>query len=585
MIKMKLNYFFVIFIAASMVLSCKLQKKENAASDIWTPKDTSWKQLSVREKIGQTMLLRINPKEELTIGNGSYKSFFGLYPIGGFFIHSDVVNHMAKPDSAAAFIRRLVKAYAESSKTPLFIQEDYENGVGGTVKGYTEMPNPMAIGAANDTLLAWNLGKSVALEARSLGMNWLLHPVADLNMHPLNSLVGTRSISDNPDLAIKLLTRQIRAMQKYGVAATIKHFPGDGVDYRDQHMITTENSLSMDEWWKYHGRVFQELINAGASTIMLGHIRLPSFQKEKINGFLPPATLSKELIVDLLKGKMNFKGVVISDALEMGGFQQYYPTRISSQIACFAAGCDVLLWPDYAYMDTLEAKINKKEIPMSRLDDAVARIWALKEKLGLLDKDHPVFGKLIPEDKSLAEQTEKEIAQKAVTLVSNERKSVPFLPGKGKRILFCIVTPNATRHQEVEKFEPTFNALKNLGFLVDTVFHHALVNPSIKETEIYDRMIFAFKREIFNPFSSTILNDTEAFMVWTISSLPQAKVITISYGDPYVHSRYFERVGASVNAYSDDPQTQLAVVNALTGQIPFKGISPVYLHDIRPLKR
>jgi beta-N-acetylhexosaminidase len=581
---MKTNRFLLLPLALLAVMGCTNPNLKVKSQINWSPKDSSWKQLSLREKIGQTMLMKIDPLEEINIGKGSYKIFFEKYPVGGFFIHSTVVEQMAKPDSAASDIRNLVKKYNENSKIPLFIQEDYEDGVGGTVFGYTEMPNSMSLGAANDEKLAYDYGKSVALEARSLGMNWLLHPVADLNMNPLNSLVGTRSISDNPDLVIKLRIQQIKAMQEAGIASTIKHFPGDGVDYRDQHMITTENSLSMNDWWKNHGKVFQALINSGASSVMLGHIRLPAYQKERINGFLPPATLSKELIVDLLKGKMNFTGVVISDALEMGGFQQYYATRISSQLACFAAGCDVLLWPDLAYMDSLEAKINRKEIPISRINDAVARIWALKEKLGLFEKDHKFFGELTDKDKEFAMQTEKKIAQKAITLIANRRRSLPIKPAKGKRILFCIVTPDATKDREVKKFAITFKALRNLGFIVDTAFHSSFVNPPLKETDIYDRMIFAFKREIFNPFSSTILNDTESFMVWTISSLPPDKVLTISYGDPYVHNRYFERAGASINAYCDDPQTQLAVVEAITGQIPFRGKSPVFLRDTTPEK-
>lgn len=132
--------------------------------------------------------------------------------------------------------------------------------------------------------MAYNYGKSVALECRSLGISWVLHPVADLNLNPLNPIANTRSISDDPDKAIRLLSRQIKGLQANGVAATIKHFPGDGVDYRDQHLMTTCNSLSREKWNQYHGKVFQALIDSGVACIMPGHITLPCYQKEKKEG-------------------------------------------------------------------------------------------------------------------------------------------------------------------------------------------------------------------------------------------------------------------------------------------------------------
>lgn len=573
--------FYSAIIAFLVATGCKMSNKEGVnQQDAWLPKDTSWKQLTLREKIGQTMLMKTDPKMEMELGNGSYKTLLEKYPVGGFFVANWVVNQYAQPDSAISYIKSLVRTYAENTKIPLVFQEDYESGVGHSVKGLAKMPCLMAVGATGDTSLAYDYGKSIAMESRSLGMNWLLHPVADLNMNSLTSLVTSRSVSDNAEFAINMLKQQIKAMHRQGVAATIKHFPGDGVDYLDQHMVTTNNSLTMDEWWKKHGYVFQELINSGADAVMTGHITLSHYQKEKIDGFLPPATLSKELTTDLLKGTMGFKGVVISDALEMGGFQQYYPTRISSQIACFEAGTDMLLWPDYAYMDTLEAKIKRNEIPMSRLDDAVARVWALKEKLGILKKDYKIFHDLNDSAKTFVTMTAERIAEKSITLVSNRKEIVPMKVEKGKRIYFGIVTPKANRESEVKNFRTTIEAFEKLGYIVDTVLTNDVLNPSLDMVSKYDRMIYAFIRAPFNPFSSKILNDDEAFTVWKISSLPPNKVITISYGDAYIHHRYFRRVGASINVYNSNPFSQIAVVKALTGQIPFLGKSPVILHDV-----
>jgi len=171
----------------------------------------------------------------------------------------------------------------------------------------TSFPNEMALGAANSPELAFEYGKSMANESRSVGVIWVLHPVADLNLNPFNPIINIRSISDDPDQAIKLLSQQIRGLQSNGVAATIKHFPGDGVDFRDQHLLTSCNSLPLEVWKQKHGKVFQALIYSGVACIMPGHITLPAYQKEKINGMNPPATLSKELLTGLLKEEMGFR--------------------------------------------------------------------------------------------------------------------------------------------------------------------------------------------------------------------------------------------------------------------------------------
>ena len=250
------------------------------------------------------MLMLPDYKMEMNLGNGSLESFFTKYPIGGYFMGWKLFDGIAEKDMVS-FMKRRAREYEKASKYPLIFQQDYERGL--DLPGMTELPVEMALGAANSVELAYNYGKAVALESRSVGVNWVLHPVADLNLNRFNPITNTRSISDNPDLAIKLLNKQIEGLQQNDVAATIKHFPGDGVDFRDQHLVTTCNTLSMKDWWKNHGKVFQALIDHGAAAIMPGHISLPAYQKETIEGLHPPATLSKELLTDLLKGDMGFK--------------------------------------------------------------------------------------------------------------------------------------------------------------------------------------------------------------------------------------------------------------------------------------
>ena len=157
--------------------------------------------------------------------------------------------------------------------------------------------------------------------------------------------------------------------------------------------------------------MFQELINQGAASVMIGHITLPAYQKERPNGRPLPATLSREIITGLLKQEMGFKGVVISDALNMGGLLSYYPTQVETEIQAFKAGTDVLLWPSLEYMDELEKRIQSGDIPMARLEDAVSRVWAMKRRFGLLDRRTEIAAPLTEAQRKNSEDTAKHVAE------------------------------------------------------------------------------------------------------------------------------------------------------------------------------
>ena len=209
------------------------------------------------------------------------------------------------------------------------------------------MPYMMALGATKNEQLAYDYGKATALEARYIGANWTFSPVCDLNINKRNPLINVRGLTDDANLGCKMLSNIIKGMQENGIAACAKHFPGDGVDYRDQHITTTCNSLSMEEWWSTFGKTYKAFIDSGVKTIMAGHITLPDYPQELSKKFgLPlPATLNKHLITDLLKGELGFEGIVVTDALNMGGFKGWFDSQEVAELESFKAGCDMMLWP------------------------------------------------------------------------------------------------------------------------------------------------------------------------------------------------------------------------------------------------
>jgi len=564
-----------------IIISCnrfKEDKLPEAISYNFTPKDTTWKQLSIREKIGQTMIVRAFHKSQVE-EFGSIENMMKTYPIGGLFIPWwDYLNTPPR-NQVISTIKKAVLDYENASKYPMIVTEDFERGVGSIYSEFTNMPSEMALGAANRTDLAYKFGNAIAKESNVLGINWLLHPLVDLNMNPLQDLVIERAISDDATRAYPLLKAQIQGMNAQGVVATIKHFPGDGATIKNQHLITSANNLSVPEWNATFGTLYQKMINNGAPCIMVGHIRFPAYQKEKRNGVLLPASLSEELMVGLLKKKMKFNGIIMSDALNMGGVAGYYDSEIETSLAAFKAGVDMVLWPTLKFMDSLEVRIKRGEIPMSRLDDAVERIWGVREHYDLLKKKNSIFYTLSDSEKRTIKKDGQEIANTAVTLLTDSIK-IPLKPSENKRI--AIV--NISHKNRTKELRLTQNLLQEKGFVVDTILH----NPGFLEWEenlkffdTYDKVLVAFENRYFNPLGASLLKDKEALAVWTMGMLPQHKIIAVSYSNPYYVNFYFDNAYIGINAYSLNAFSQKAVVDALTGVIPFKGTTPVKLdHDV-----
>ncbi|MBR4349903.1 MAG: glycoside hydrolase family 3 protein, partial [Bacteroidales bacterium] len=199
----------ILFVGlCGMCVSCSQGDKSNSQN---IASDTTWKQLSLREKIGQTMMVSSDMYMHKQIGNGSLDTFLMKYPIGGFFMAQWHFTYQ-KPDTLLfeTFIPRIIKEYNAASKLPLFISEDFERGAGYNYNTATKLPVEMAIGAANDTSLAYAHGKILGVEAREMGFNWVLAPVSDLNINPLHPLVIERSVSDDAERAIPLLHSQMK---------------------------------------------------------------------------------------------------------------------------------------------------------------------------------------------------------------------------------------------------------------------------------------------------------------------------------------------------------------------------------------
>ena len=307
----------------------------------------------------------------------SFKNDDSIDDFGAMFFHPGEIDSL----------KEKINLFNKACKIPPFIVSDMECGPGDMVLGATKFPDMMGLSQTNSEELVYEVGKIAAEEAGEIGYNWTFSPVADLAFEMDSPVVGMRSAGTNPDHMIKILKAYINGLQENGMMATIKHFPGDGYSTFDQHLTTPENPLDMDTWRKYSGRVFKELIDAGVMAVMPGHISLPAYDEknEELNLY-PPATLSKKILQNLLRGELGFEGLIVSDAIEMGGavgFMNYYD-------ACAASlenGCDCLLFPriDENFYMEMGKRVQEGKLTIEILKERAIRIVSLKEQIGLLD--------------------------------------------------------------------------------------------------------------------------------------------------------------------------------------------------------
>lgn len=518
------------------------------------------KDLSLREKILQTVVLRHKNDRPITEKAGAV--YFGGEIITG-------AENMGMDQA-----REILARYQENSDIPMLITSDFENAGGNVLKGLTVLPYLSSLGATNNLQLAYDYGKVTALDARSIGANWSFSPVCDLYTNPRNPIINVRALTDDPALASPMLKQVIRGMQENGLAACAKHFPGDGVDYRDQHIVTTCNSLSIEQWWQQHGKVFADVIEAGVMTIMPGHITLPAYQKEKhLRGLPLPATLSSELIDNLLKKEMGFEGIVVTDALDMGGFNGWYKTRRQSEVEAFKAGCDMMLWPTEHYVDDMVEAVENGYVSMERLDDAVGRILLVKEKMGLFGGNNRAVS-LTEEEVMYIESVQREIAEKSITLVRDENAQFPITSERYKKITVVPVTHHTPALQEAELL---CRELEDRGFAVNyrpTAIKFAELDENMGQSDLV--LVALFSRG-HRPIGFLDFHDAEAMKIWKTLYVAGEKTVVVSFGSPHFGAQYFERAHTYVNAYSMVASSVKAFVRAATGEIPFSDFHPVKL--------
>jgi len=507
----------------------------------------------------------------------------------------------------AAYIQETHRKIQSLAKIPMLLAANTEAGGNGLVMEGTSFGAPMAVAAANDPEHAYRMGYVASAEGTAVGLNWSFAPIVDIDMDFHNPITNTRTFGSDPDRVIACAARYLEASDENDVAVSIKHFPGDGVDERDQHIVTSVNSLSADDWMATYGKVYKTLIDKGAKTVMVGHIAQPAWTK-KLNPEatrkeqLMPATLNPAIIQGLLRGELGFNGMITTDSSAMIGFTCAMPRREAIP-AIFAAGIDMLLFNkslDEDYYFLLEG-VKNGLVTMERLDEAVTRVLATKASLHLPEKQ--AAGTLVPGPEALEKiGTEQykawaaETADKAITLVQDRQNLLPISPAKYRRVYLNVIQRSEDPEDPVvllwkemfekEGFEVTVRdrrtTLTGMDFAMPTLSPekaklmneiHRGVEDMKKEYDLY-----VYVANVNNGSNNTTmrLNWNVVFGMgddapWLTSEIP---VMMISAACPY-HLFDAPMIDTYINAYSTEPHFVQATMDKIMGRSEFKGQSPV----------
>lgn len=529
--------------------------------------------MSLKEKVGQ-LLFVIGPDEDQV----DLKEYIQKYKPGGV---------MYRPGEAEKISRQIHELQSNTS-IPLFTSANLETGGNGILEGGTYFSQPMGVAATGDKENAYKLGKISGKEAATVGINMAFSPIVDIDYNFQNPITNVRTFGSNPDNVLKFSSHQILGLKEEGIIPVIKHFPGDGVDQRDQHLLSTVNHLSKNDWDTSYGKVYQSLIDQGIPAIMIGHISLPAYSTGEIstitNESSLPASLSKSLITGLLRGEMNYKGLTITDATPMIGYNdrmarsQAIPTSI-------AAGIDMILFNKNIEED-IESILKGLEegiLTKNTIDQAVMRVLATKMSQGLFEKafdKKPSF--LSEEEKMDHNKDAQKNASSSITLVKDENKYLPLSVEKTPRIrLYVLGDQDEGGFKAGGKVGKYFkDKLVNEGFevtLYDTerLNYHEIFEEGIQDLkEKFDLALYIANVETASNQTTTRINWIPLMAAnapWFVHDIP---TVFISTANPY-HLFDVPMISTFINAYSSNRETVNALIEKIMGREEFTGISPV----------
>jgi beta-N-acetylhexosaminidase len=562
---------------AQHVSAAKNAGKEriSAESSKWV--ESTLQKMSVDEKIGQLLFTTVHGSLTPTDAVAYAQIMYDVTDLHcGGFINITQASPLGIVKSQAYPTAVLTNQLQAKSKLPLLVGADFERGAAMRLDEGTSFPTAMALAAGGDPADAYTMGKTTALEARAVGIQWIYAPDADVNNNPGNPIINTRSFGEDPARVAEYVTAFVRGVEENGGLATAKHFPGHGDTASDSHVDLPVIHADRDRLDKLELVPFRAAISAGVGSVMTGHLSVPSLEPDPNT----PATLSSHILTDLLRNELHFQGLVVTDAMDMGGITVRYAPG-EAAVRAVLAGADALLMPPVpaAAFEGLQAAVRSGRISIERLDASVRRILEAKAKLGL-DKNRLVDVNAINQKLgSVAWQAEaQEISDRGVTLLRDSQRLLPLDGTKPNRALLLAfyADPEPYPGEDLEReLKSRFDSVVTLR--ADTRFINAdtLKLPS---PDTYDVALLALFVRVSDRKGNVDVPAEQAALAERLYQSGKP-VITLGFGSPYLIER-FPQAQTWLAAFGISDVAQISVARALFGQIPVRGHLPVTIPGV-----
>ena len=546
----RLNLFLIILVSQSFL--CQYQPKNLANSDLrkankWV--DETYNALSQTERLGQLFIVALyTNKDEAHISQ-----------IRNIVLNDKIGGLILMQDDAAREIN-LVNEFQAKSKVPLMIGMDAEWGVFQRIAKAHKYPWAITLGAVQDKNLIHDMAAKIAEDCKRMGINWDFAPVVDVNTNPNNPIIGNRSFGSDVNNVVNSALAYSNGLQDHKILAAIKHFPGHGDTDKDSHLDLPVVSHNIDRLEKTELAPFKALMNQGIGGVMVAHLYVPILENEK--GI--PASISKKIVTGLLKEKYGYKGLIITDALNMGAVANKFKAGELDALA-FKAGNDIMLFSqDVATGKRLIQKaIDNKEISESRVEESVKKILLTKYFLGL-DQYSNVDPENINED--LNNVSHSEIVQKmysnALTLVKDDKKLLP---------LDCKETYYYVPLEEAD-YEPFLNQLNTQTTVI-------LKKASeINSIPANSKVIVGFHKDNSTAYKPYKISDSSKKVLSDLSK--NQNIILDVFGSPYALKDIdISKVSTVLVSYENNDDAMKASANGLLGKTKIWGRLPVLVND------
>jgi beta-N-acetylhexosaminidase len=567
------------------------------------------KKMSVEQKVGQMFMIwsraefyNVNSPEYLKMADALRKFHIGGF---GMTVATDGPFLLKNQPYEAAMLTNRLQHEAEF---PLMFAADFERGLSMRLNGVTMFPHAMAFGATGNPQYANDFGRITAEESRAIGVQWNFFPDADVNSNPSNPIINTRSFGEDPGQVGRYVTSYILGARATGMLTTAKHFPGHGDTDSDSHLALARVNGDRNRLEQVELAPFREAVKAGVDAIMVAHVTAPALDPDPSH----VASISPEVVTKLLKEQMGFRGLVVTDALDMNGlmrlFQPGTPAVTSGKaaVAAVKAGNDMILIPgdiEGAYNGVLQA-VRSGDIPEARINESVAKILRAKASVGLHKHREVDINNLAnviarPENLALAQK----IADDAVTLVKDNGQLLPLAPRilgtsqprlayqqeaqSGNRTL-AIIFSDDMRSESGRMFERQLRQrISDVSIAyVDIRTATALTPQLLKAAEEARTVIAAIYavpsagRRVNGGGNGSIgLAEGMTNLLTSLVGHFDAKTVVLAMGNPYFGTDY-PQIQTYLCTFSNAPVSEISAVKALFGEIPIHGHLPVTIPDV-----